>query len=456
MTRRRVLLAIALIVLFGIAAAVWLGRPVLAIGVAYKAKMLCSSVFVSGVEPTAALNALQIDDLAALRFIRASVDTDARSVEATAGGLLTRRALYRDGLGCALALDGFTPPSATGSGVRPAAKADELAPSSVQSDALQSVIDRAFSEADQARPARTLAVVVLHAGRIAGERYVPGVTPETPLPGWSMAKTVVNALIGILIGQGRMALDRAVAIPAWQARGDARGTITIRHLLNMSSGLRFDEGMTNARSDVMRMLLQEGDAAAFAAGRELMAPPGSTWSYSSGSTNILTRSMRELFASQGEYLGFPRRALFNRIGMTSATMETDASGTFVGSSFMYATARDWARLGLLYLHNGIWAGHRILPEGWVVFTTTAAPADPRRRYGAHVWLDVPDEYRDGDCRLPADTFHAAGHEGQFVTIIPSRGTVVVRLGRSRAAGAWDHCAFVRDALGALRTPNPAP
>jgi CubicO group peptidase (beta-lactamase class C family) len=148
------------------------------------------------------------------------------------------------------------------------------------------------------------------------------------------------------------------------------------------------------------------------------------------------------------YAGFPHRALFDRIGMSSALIEADASGAFIGSSFGYATARDWARLGMLYVNDGMWNGHRILPEGWVAYTRSPAPADPLRRYGAHVWLKVADEY-SGDAVLPADAFHAIGHAGQFVTMIPSANLVVVRLGLTRYPDAWDHTAFVRDVLMAL-------
>ena len=136
--------------------------------------------------------------------------------------------------------------------------------------------------------------------------------------------------------------------------------------------------------------------------------------------------------------------------MRSAVLEADASGTFVGSSFMYATARDWARLGQLYLQDGLWDGKRLLPEGWVRYTTTLAPADPQRAYGAHFWLRIPQEYRRGDGGVPDDAFHAVGHEGQFVTIVPSHDAVIVRLGRTRYADAWPHDVFVDRVLAALR------
>lgn len=215
-----------------------------------------------------------------------------------------------------------------------------------------------------------------------------------------MTKSVTNALVGILIGQRRLSLDATRLLPEWRASGDPRGAIAIDHLLRMSSGLRFDEVMASPRSDVMRMLFQRGDAAGFAAAKPLAHAPGTRWQYSSATTNILARVMRHALQDDEAYLAFPRRALFEPIGMASAVMETDAAGTFIGSSYMHATARDWARFGQLYLQDGVWAGTRVLPDGWVAYTTTPALADDAGRYGAHVWLHVPGEYASRDRRFP--------------------------------------------------------
>lgn len=289
----------------------------------------------------------------------------------------------------------------------------------------------------------------MYRSRIVAERYATGIGPDTPLAGWSMTKSVMNALAGILVKQGRLALDEPVPVPEWQQTGDARASITLDHLLRMSSGLRFDEEMASPRSDVMRMLFEVGDAAAFAAKMNLRSSPGTRWQYSSGTSNILARVMRNVLHDETEYLTFPRRALFDRLGMSSAVLETDAGGTFVASSYMYATARDWARFGTLYLQDGVWNGERVLPEGWVTYSTSPAPADNTRRYGAHFWLQIPDEYGGADTWLSAPAFHAAGHEAQFVTIVPSREVVIVRLGRTRYPNAWHHSAFVRDVLAGL-------
>ena len=197
------------------------------------------------------------------------------------------------------------------------------------------------------------------------------------------------------------------------------------------------------------MLFSEGDVAAYAASAELDSLPGTKWQYSSGPTNIISRVLREALRDDAQYLAYPRRALFDRLGMSSAVMETDAAGTFVGSSYMHATARDWARFGALYAQDGIWNGERILPAGWVAYTATPVPADREQRSGAHFSLKVPPHYGGNDARLPVEALHAVGHEGQFVTIVPSRELVIVRLGRTRHRGAWDHAGFVREVLAAI-------
>jgi hypothetical protein len=203
------------------------------------------------------------------------------------------------------------------------------------------------------------------------------------------------------------------------------------------------------------MLFRSSNMAEFALSKPLNVEPGSRWQYSSGTSNILARVFRDKFPRHAEYLAFPRRALFDPLEMHDAVLETDESGTYVGSSYMYATARQWARFGELYLNGGVWKGQRLLPEGWVEYSTMPAPSNLRRHYGAHFWLDVPEEYRKGADDLPPDAFHAVGHEAQFISVIPSRQLVIVRLGRTRYPEAWDHVDFVRqvmratDRLGAL-------
>lgn len=464
---RRTVVGGALVALVAVTAVLFYGLQLGAIGTAYKAKVVCSGVFVSQRDVGSLLDTdLSADDLAILRYVDVQVDRESREVTAALFGLVGRKAAYREGQGCVVvhgeAANPATP-RAVGSPERSRDQTvvDTLAtrdglPPALDQSRLDAALEWAFSEPDPASLRRTRAVVLVHKGRIVGERYARGFTKDTPLLGWSMTKGVINALVGVLVKEGKIALDDAVPVPEWRGSSDPRRKITFDHLLRMTSGLQFKEDYSNPLADVTYMLLGVPDMAAYAAAKPVEAEPGARWSYSSGTTNIIAYAIRQV-VGDSSYLEFPRRALFDRLGMTSALMETDAAGTFVGSSFMYATARDWARLGLLYLYDGVWSGQRVLPEGWVAYTRSPAPNVPDPQYGAHVWLQVPKEYRCGSTgrSLPADTFHAIGHEGQFVTIIPSRELVLVRLGFTRYPCAWDHPQFVQLALEGIADGKPA-
>jgi CubicO group peptidase (beta-lactamase class C family) len=456
--RRLILPIVGIGLVCAVGTAAWFAVPALAVATGHKAKVLCSGVFVSRLAPAAVLDDLEADDLSILRYVDASIDRGAQTVTARALGV-ERRAVHREGLGCTLALDSLTPPrlpasnrapgvaiGSSGSGLPLPAKGSAAGESSTQ---LDEVVARAFDEPDPQHSRRTRAVVVLQGGRIVAERYAAGITPDTPLAGWSMSKSVVNALVGVLVREGRLTVDAPAPIPEWKHPGDPRAQITVDQLLRMSSGLRFEEHQDSPRSDVMRMLFGVGDVAKFVMSREMAFAPGTHWEYSNASSNIIAVAIRNVLRDRPTYLAFPRRALFEPLGMSSAVLETDAAGTFIGSSYMYATARDWARLGMLYLRDGVWNGVRILPQGWVGYTRTPAPADKAARYGAHFWLEIPPEYAGAAPRLPVPAFHAAGHEAQFVTIVPSRELVIVRLGRTRYPHAWDHAAFVRDVLASV-------
>ena len=242
-------------------------------------------------------------------------------------------------------------------------------------------------------------------------------------------------------------------MPEWWKGEDPRRAITLDNLLRMSSGLAFQEDYSSPLTDVTSMLFGIRDMASFAADEPLVSTPGVKWHYSTGNTNIVSRVVQDTFGKeQADYFTFPRRALFDRIGMKSAVVEPDASGTLVGSSFMFATARDWARFGLLCLSDGMWGKDRILPKGWMKYCTTPAPFN--KEYGAGFWLQIPGEFRSGEqpcVSIPSDTFHAVGYDGQFVTIIPSRKLVVVRLGLTHtyAIWVWDQEELIRRILDAV-------
>jgi CubicO group peptidase (beta-lactamase class C family) len=318
------------------------------------------------------------------------------------------------------------------------------------SAALDRLVAAAFREPHPGRLRRTRATLVAQDGRIVAERYAPGFDETTRFPGWSMTKSVLNALIGILVGENRLSLTDRSLMPAWDGT-DPRASITLDDLLRMRSGLAFSEVYKDLRSDVIEMLFNRPDTAAFAANRPLDAQPGTTWNYASGTTNILSAIARRVVGEAG-YPSWPRHALFAPLGMTSAIIEPDASGTFVASSFMLATARDWARFGQLYLQDGVWERRRLLPPGWVSFSTTQTPQSPGLIYGAHWWLGLRPELGGGTAaaaRIPRDAFFAVGHEGQVLTVIPSLRLVVVRLGLSIYIDAWNHASFLSELVDVI-------
>jgi CubicO group peptidase (beta-lactamase class C family) len=303
--------------------------------------------------------------------------------------------------------------------------------------ALAAALQAAFVE-PEGRPGRmrqTMAVLVAHEGRLVAEQYATGIDAQTPLLSWSMAKSVVAALVGVAVREGRLDLLAAAPVPEWRAEADPRGAITTDQLLRMSSGLAFDETY-GAVNDVSRMLFTRADVGAFAASFPPAHPPDAAWSYSSGTSNILSRILRDGFDADLEALvRWSREAFFDPLGMRTAVAETDASGSFVGSSLVFASGRDWARFGQLHLQDGVWEGQRILPEGWVRYVSTPTPQAPEGRYGAGWWLNAGDR-ADPTQRmwpsLPREAYAARGKSGQYVVIVPSADLVVVRLGLAQA------------------------
>jgi CubicO group peptidase (beta-lactamase class C family) len=258
-----------------------------------------------------------------------------------------------------------------------------------------------------------------------------------------MAKSFTNALVGLMVGDGRMNVDEKADIPAW--RNDARTRITLNHLMQMESGLNWNEDYGNL-SDVTLMLYNSSDFASFASGRPSEFTPGSHWYYSSGSTNIVNYLIRKRFSNDAAYYSFAHTRLFNKTGMPGAVFETDPSGTQAGSSYIYATARDYARFGLLYLGDGVFNGERVLPKGWVAYTTTPAQAS-NNGYGSFFWLNRGKYYP----AAPADMFSCNGHDGQRIFIIPSRELVVVVLGYSPKPGnPMDFNRLLEDVIGAVK------
>jgi CubicO group peptidase (beta-lactamase class C family) len=287
------------------------------------------------------------------------------------------------------------------------------------------------------------AFLVLHKGIPVAEKYRSGFNEKTRFPGWSIAKSFTNALAGIMVMAGMWDIHRQAAIAEWQK--DERKLITINDLMQMQSGLHWDEDY-GTRSDVTLMLYGNDDFAKYAINKPIEYPAGSKWYYSSGSTNILCYLMRKQFRNDEEYHLFAPTRLFHKTGMDDAVFEVDPKGTLVGSSYIYATARDYARFGLLYLQDGVFNGERILPEGWVRYTVT--PADHSNgNYGASFWLNRGKMYPSA----PEDMYFCNGHDGQRIFILPTQELIVVVLGYSpKPDGVMNFDALLGDILGALK------
>lgn len=293
--------------------------------------------------------------------------------------------------------------------------------------ALERASGALFDHAQRGRLGTTHALVVVQGGRIVVERYAPGVAGTSRRISWSTAKSVLHALVGILVRDGRLDLDAPAAVPEWVGADDPRHAITLRQLLEFRSGLAWrEEYVDDKASDVIDMLFGAGqdDMGAFAAAMPLAAEPGTTFCYSSGTSNIVSRIVAGEVGPGDDYLGFARRELFDPLGMRSARPRCDGAGTMVASSYVYATARDFARFATLYLRDGVWEGRRLLPEGWVDLARTPRSADADGdRHGMHWWL-----WDDN----PWGAFAALGYEGQYLLVAPALDTVVVRLGKTVA------------------------
>lgn len=439
-------LAIAALVALLLLPGCWLSRAT-RVGAGFAAKVTCSLAHNSGQDPQWIIDEYVVHEAAGLGPLL-DWNVDERGAQAEVAGIVDAHAVLRPGLGCTLVpgdsaprlvlpeglpnlprkqLDGATP-WPYGAADPPPAPA-----------AIEAALDRAFAEPDPTRKRvrNTTAIAIAHDGRLVAERYRPGYAKTTPMLSWSMAKSVTAALVAIEVGDGRLVLKDPAPVPEWSDPQDPRHAITLDHLLRMSSGLAFQE-IYGPASDVSRMLFTNPDVGAYAASVPLGAPPDTVWRYSSGTSNVVARILRELHGNDlAAQVRFANERLFDAADMTSAFIEADVTGTFIGSSFTFMTARDWARFGELHRNDGVWNGRRLLPEGWVSYVTTPTPGAPQGNYGAHWWLNrgKPGDPKDRPWpRMPADTFAAWGHSGQFVLVIPSAKLVIVRLGLSLPDG----------------------
>ncbi|MCT4645443.1 MAG: beta-lactamase family protein [Carboxylicivirga sp.] len=396
--------------------------PLLRGATGYSAKMLCSGIFVEGMSQ----EQVEQMELTAFPFNKVvnKVNTKMGTVKSTLFGLVSQTAVYQHQIGATLYPDGFKEIE----GRIPAAGVDndtiawpmgnrmsDTIPAGVDIKSLNQFIDQQFTETSKA-------VVVVKDGQLIAEKYAKNLHANSPLLGWSMTKTITAALTGIMVKEGKIDIDQPALLEEWEQ--DERKKITLHNLLQMSSGLQWNEDYSKTSlSDVSEMLYVKSDMFDYAIANSTVANPDSLWLYSSGTTNIISGLLRQKFDDYQSYYQFPKKALFNKIGMQHSYIETDAKGTFVGSSYGYCSARDWARFGLLYLNNGNWLGEQILPEWWVKYSTTPATSS-NGKYGAQLWLNaskinIPD--------LPSDVYFFNGYRGQRVTIFPSKNMVIVNL-----------------------------
>ena len=417
-------------------------RSAALVATGYISHQLCSAVFVAGRDPGRYYRDA-IEPMAGLLapLVSYAVDRDRTEVRATVAGLAESRAVYRPMFGCVNATGGMPAGTATVAENRPSSPAllGEIAgPAPVQTadPALNAALDHVFEETAQPPHRNTQAVVVVYKDRIIAERYASDVGVDTPLTGWSATKSVINALIGILVRQGRLDASAPAPIGAWADPQDPRHVITIDELLRMTSGLNIGQSLkadlATAFDPTAQMIFVEADTATFAERASLAHAPGTTWNYTNANTQLLSRVVRECAggSAQATY-AFAHHELFDKLGMRHVTLEFDAAGTPIGASHMWAPARDWARFGLLFLHDGVVGGQRILPKGWADYSAAPTAGSEVYGYGAGFWTNRGE---GSGARyliaggMPADAFMARGSNGQYVVIVPSADLVIVRLG----------------------------
>lgn len=415
--------------------------PKLNILAGYSAKNMGSSVFVAN-------RSLEFTDTTDNNFSPVNladdkVNSDEKFATASVLGLLTRKAIFREGQGVALALRGedfptenlvpkrLQPDNNTPYPYGNAPQKDTIF-ENIDYDKLNTTVESIFGER------QTRAVVVIYKDQIVAEKYADGFTKDSKILGWSMTKSILSTVYGVLQHQGKLNVNDKAPIASWQ--NDERKNITLHNLLQMNSGLEWDENYDEI-SDVTKMLFLEKDMTIIQEEKPLVGKPNETWYYSSGTTNLLSGILNQYFNSKQEYLDFWYTNLVDRIGMNSMLIETDLAQNYVGSSYAWATPRDWGKFGLLYLHNGNWNGDQVFAKDWVKYATTPTPTS-NGIYGAQFWLNANGGMKD----VPKNMYYADGYQGQRVYVLPDQDLVIVRMALS-----WlDENTFLKGVLEAIK------
>ncbi len=447
------------------AAAGWLylsPPELIRVGAGYSAKIVCSNVFLAGRDATQVLaQDVQAPGHPILKLMRVTVDKAAGTVSAGLAGVFGKQvAIYRRGYGCSVIPDGHVEmarrnalPTLADTG--PALDTAALWPQGNRADASQDPAIAAVLDDASLQGPGMRAIVVAQNGRIIGERYGAGFTRDTPLLGWSMTKTVNAGIIGTLVRDGKLALDKKALFAEWTS--DGRKNIALSDLLAMSSGLAFNEDYGDV-TDVTCMLFLENDMAAFVRDKPLNGEIGKTFNYSSGTAVLLSRIWQDVAGEKA--LTYPQTAIFKPLGIASATFETDASGTLVGSSHLYANAPDWAKFAQMLLDKGMANGMQVLSADYVAMMHEPAPASELSygpQYGkGQLRLEGPSagtpDGQDPDLGfvLPDDTYWMLGHDGQSICIIPSRNMLVLRMGLTPSKLGYKPQALVQRLLGVVK------
>jgi CubicO group peptidase (beta-lactamase class C family) len=431
----------------GSTAAAFAGRDavarVMGVPVHFASHQLCSAIFVGGLDPTQFFNEAVRPKLGPVGgLLRYDIDRQRQEVRASLAGLVHSRAVYDGPFGCRV----FHPGRETRFFLSKDDDHHTLLPSLIAgaeivtpvNAALSEALDHAFAESESGPRRFTKAVVILHRGRVVGERYAPGVTAATPLIGYSMTKSITNALLGILVRDGSLDMRGPAPIAEWSTPGDPRQPITPDQLLRMVSGIgcgqSLHSGLTTLFNADTQMEFDMADQSAFAANARLRAKPGSEWRYTNCNFVLLSRIIRDKAGGDVNAVrSFIAHELFEPLGLEHATLEYDTAGVPLGSIHLWASARDWARFGLLYLRDGVTEnGQRILPRGWVDYSAELTPQSrDKYGYGAGFWTQRGNSAAARDriaAGMPADSFMAMGSQGQYTIVIPSQDLVIVKIG----------------------------
>lgn len=398
--------------------------PKLNIIAGYSAKNTSSSVFLA--QRTLALTDSTDNNFGEVSFATDEISEDGQYATSSVFGLLTRKAVHREGLGSVLVTKDFdlsekplTPKRTSvsdtiaypyGNGPQ-----KDTVFANIDYKRLNDAVNSIFNEQNHTR-----AVVVIYKDRIVAEQYREGFTKDSKILGWSMTKSIMSTVYGILQHQGNINVQDKAPVASWQ--NDNRKEITIHNLLQMNSGLEWDEDYGSI-SDVTKMLFLEKDMTKAQEEKPLKLKTNASWNYSSGTSNLLSGILRTHFKDHQTYLDFWYTDFIDKIGMNSMVLETDMNGTYVGSSYAWGTARDWGKFGLLYLHRGNWNGTQLFAEDWVDYVTTPTPTS-NGRYGAQFWLNAGGRLKD----VPKNMFYADGFQGQRVYVLPDQDLVIVRFG----------------------------